>query len=404
MSAKIVCTLYFWAVHQAPVLRLKPGREDSVVRGHPWVFSGALTERPDAYPEGSWAALSDASGRILACGYVCHGSIALRLAHFGAEVSSAGEAVSERLKKALRLRERLGFGLFPGTAFRLLNGEGDGLPGVVIDWYDGVAVVQLHVRALQALWPLISESLRHLLQDSLRAIVVKEIWKAGESFDAKERKPLTDAVRIKEHDIWYEVFPGQGQKTGFYIDQRANRLLCRSLALGRRVLNLFSFTGGFSLNALYGGASEVVSVDVSATALRTLEGLLLLNQFEPGRHRAVEVDAFRWTASHRETYDLVVCDPPSLARSLQARHTAIQAYKRLHEHVMRLVAPGGLLMTFSCTAVVSPEHFEGAVRSAAAVVGRRVRVHRELGADADHPWALMHPEGRYLKGFLLSVE
>lgn len=286
-----------------------------------------------------------------------------------------------------------------------MNGEGDGIPGLVIDWYDGVAVVQLHVRALRAFQPLIREVLQQLPEVAPRSVLVREVWAADKPTVAvSEDAETAPAVRIREHGLWYDLQPGQGQKTGFYLDQRANRLLCRRLANGKRVLNLFSFTGGFTLNALAGGAETVVSVDISAPALRALQHHLAINNFETETHRTVEADAFSWIATHDDRYDLVICDPPSLARTLQARHTAIQAYKRLHEHVLRRVKPGGLLMTFSCTAVVLPEHFEGAIRSAAIAIGSRVKVLRELGADADHPWALAHPEGRYLKGFLLSIE
>lgn len=387
-----------------PVLRLKPGREDSVLRGHPWVFSGALQDVPDAYPEGAWAALADAEGHILAYGYVCHGSIALRLVWFGKDDPGVEGALRDKIVRALALRCTLGFRPEPRAAFRLMNGEGDGIPGLVIDWYDGVAVVQLHVRALRALESMIREALQVLPGATPRAVLVREAWAADKPSDTVDGASVRSSVRIQEHDLIYEVHPGQGQKTGFYLDQRANRLLCRQLAGGKRVLNLFSFTGGFTLNALRGGADSVVSVDISAPALETLQQHLALNDLETAHHQNVEADVFRWVAKHGERYDLVICDPPALARTLQARHTAIQAYKRLHEHVLRLVEPGGLLMTFSCTAVVLPEHFEGAVRSASIAVGSRVKVLRELGADADHPWALAHPEGRYLKGFLLCVE
>jgi len=387
-----------------PVLRLKPGREDSVLRGHPWVFSGALQDAPDDYPEGTWVALAEAGGNVLSYGYVCHGSIAIRLVEFGAVHREASGTFPEKMGRALTLRRALGFRTEPHAAFRLMNGEGDGIPGLVIDWYDGVAVVQLHVRALKAYEPLIRETLQKLPGATPRQVVVQEAWVAGKSSDTMQEKFQPEPVRICEHDLWYEVYPGQGQKTGFYLDQRANRLLCRQLAGGKRVLNLFCYTGGFSLNAFKGGAEAVVSVDISAPALLALQHHLALNNLETVPHQAVEADAFRWVATHSDPYDLVICDPPSLARTLQARHTAIQAYKRLHEHVLKLVKPGGLLMTFSCTAVVLPEHFEGAIRSAAINVGRRVKVLRELGADADHPWLLVHPEGHYLKGFLLSVE
>lgn len=388
-----------------PVLRLKPGREDSVLRGHPWVFSGALQDAPGDYPEGTWVALSDGSGHILAHGYICHGSIALRLVWFGPENPGAEGAIRERLRHALTLRRALGFRTEAHAAFRLLNGEGDGIPGLVIDWYHDVAVVQLHVRALRALEPLIREVLRHLPEVSPRVVLVRDAWAADkQSSSASDDQDNIPTVRIREHDLWYDVQPGQGQKTGFYLDQRANRLLCRHLARDKRVLNLFSYTGGFTLNALAGGAGSVVSVDISASALESLKHHLAINHFKAASHQAVEADVFRWIATHDDRYDLVISDPPSLARSLQARHTAIQAYKRLHEHVLRRVKPGGLLMTFSCTSVVLPEHFEGAIRSASIAVGSRVKVLRELGADADHPWALVHPEGRYLKGFLLSVE
>lgn len=388
-----------------PVLRLKPGREDSVLRGHPWVFSGALQDAPGDYPEGTWVALSDGSGHILAHGYICHGSIALRLVWFGPENPGAEGAIRERLRHALALRRALGFRTEAHAAFRLLNGEGDGIPGLVIDWYHDVAVVQLHVRALRALEPLIREVLRHLPEVSPRVVLVRDAWAADkQSSSASDDQDNIPTVRIREHDLWYDVQPGQGQKTGFYLDQRANRLLCRHLARDKRVLNLFSYTGGFTLNALAGGAGSVVSVDISASALESLKHHLAINHFKAASHQAVEADVFRWIATHDDRYDLVISDPPSLARSLQARHTAIQAYKRLHEHVLRRVKPGGLLMTFSCTSVVLPEHFEGAIRSASIAVGSRVKVLRELGADADHPWALVHPEGRYLKGFLLSVE
>ncbi|MCS6979576.1 MAG: class I SAM-dependent rRNA methyltransferase [Flavobacteriales bacterium] len=402
-SAKVKLSTYFWAMFGPVKLHLKAGREDSILRGHPWVFSGSLAAHVDAFPEGAWAVVCDAQGRPLASGYLCHGSIAVRLLVFGPTSSDPETAIEEQVKKALQLRLSLGFRLSAESAVRLVNGEGDGLPGVIADWYGGFLVVQLHVRALRAYQELLQKIFFRVLGEGLKKILFRDTWNyPSAETDFSNEKPTF--LEIRENGLRFTVKPGSGQKTGFYLDQRNNRLLCRQLAAGRRVLNLFSFTGGFTLNALAGGAQEAVSVDSSGEALSILQNHLKINNLEKKTHRAYCADIFKWIANFPETFDVVICDPPSLARSAQARHTAIQAYKRLNEQVLQKVEPGGLLFTFSCTAVVSVEHFEGALRAAAISAGRRVYILKQLDPDLDHPWAMAHPEGRYLKGFLLHVE
>ncbi|MCS6982331.1 MAG: class I SAM-dependent rRNA methyltransferase [Flavobacteriales bacterium] len=385
------------------VLHLKPGREDSVIRRHPWIFSGALRENTDGLEEGAWVFIHNFQDQPIAAGYYCGGSIAVRIVLFGAELSDGETAIRRRVEEALACRRQLGFEPAPHTAFRLLNGEGDLLPGIVADWYDGIVVVQLHHRAACYWRDLITKSLQDNLGSALRHVIVTEAWQSSKNSETQSSE-AANQVRVLEHGLWYLVKPGQGQKTGFYLDQRSNRLLVRHLSSGRRVLNLFSFTGGFSLNALAGGASFVRSVDSSAQALQVLREQLELNGLPSVRHDCAEADIFRWIHTHDERYDLVICDPPALAHSLLSRHTAIQSYKRLNQGALLRVQPGGLLCTFSCTAVVSESQFEGAVRAAAIATGRSVRVLRHLGPDLDHPWLLTHPEGRYLKGFLLQVD
>jgi len=392
-------------VSETLVLRLKKGREESILRRHPWIFSGALVQSYHHLPEGTWVQVADHQGHLMATGLFCHGSVSVRVVHFGNEALAPEDIIGVRIKEAYSCRQNMGFSMGNTSAFRLINGEGDGLPGIITDVYADILVVQVHHAGWMPWLRLLEEKFITVLSLPREAIIFQTYFRHMKKNSLPSREAETiQTLWIEEHDLWYEIKPGHGQKTGFFLDQRENREYCRSLSFGKRVLNLFSFTGGFSLNALKGGAVEVLSVDSSSEALEVLKRQLIKNNLEVQNHTYIKADVFKWIKTIDEKFDLIICDPPALAKNLQTRHQATMAYKRLHEDIFKKVSPGGLLMTFSCTSVVTPDLFEGALRAAAINCGRHIRVLKILGPDVDHPWSFCHSEGRYLKGFLFQLE
>ena len=403
---------------------LKRGREESVLRFHPWVFSGAIAEVQGSPAEGDLVAVYACDGTLLACGHWQIGSIAVRILCFGSDVL-APDYWETMVSRALAVRKAAGLagaagpglqeGLSPRTdCYRLVHGEGDNLPGLIVDYYGGVCVMQAHSAGMFRARKRIAEALQKVYGDSLAAVYDKSSstapFKAGlELVDGyMYRKPgFSDDSRIvSENGHRFVVDWTSGQKTGFFLDQRENRALVERYSAGRKVLNLFCYTGGFSVYALAGGAVSVCSVDSSRKAMELVERNVELNVPDTSsRHRGLCCDAIDYLKSVQEgEYDLMVVDPPAFAKHRGALRNALRAYQRLNAAAISKVAPGGLVFTFSCSQVVDKETFALTVFSAAAQAGRSVRILDRLNQPADHAVNIYHPEGEYLKGLLLYVE
>ncbi len=390
---------------------LKPHRDESVRRFHPWVFSGAIANVVGRPAEGDLVAVYSSEGEFLACGHWQIGSIAVRILSFEGNPEDP-LFWQEALRAAYDARAAAGLASSRRTnCYRLVHGEGDGLPGLVIDWYDGVAVMQAHSVGMFRAKAAICEALQAVYGKKLKAVYDKSSgtapFKAGlalvdgyvyksPGFEEGERTVLENGHK-------FLVDWAEGQKTGFFLDQRENRALVERYAKGRRVLNLFCYTGGFSVYAMGGGAVSVDSVDSSAKAIALATRNLDLNGF--GSHEEICADAKEFLSSLEEgKYDLIIVDPPAFAKHRGALDKALRAYQRLNAAAISKAAPGSLVFTFSCSQVVDRQTFLETVFSASAQTGRRVRIMDRLNQPADHAVNIYHPEGEYLKGLLLYVE
>ena len=391
---------------------LKNGKDHSLRRRHPWVFSGAIARVLGDVAEGDAVVVEAPDGERLGVGHFSGGgSIAVRMLDFGPAAELPTPAFWEaKLGNAYRLRQGLGLtGTADTDVFRLVHAEGDGLPGLVIDVYGDVAVVQAHSVGMYRARPHIAAALQAVFGPRLRAIFDKSAETVpGNAVPDAQNGYLFGAGTGTEHLVRenghrFAIDWETGQKTGFFIDQRDNRALLARYAPGRRVLNTFCYTGGFSVYALAAGAELVHSVDSSKKAIALTERNAELAPHAE-RHAAYPDDVLGFLKNHPAAYDLLVLDPPAFAKHMGARHAALMGYKRLNAAGIAHLAPGGLLFTFSCSQVVSPELFEGAVLAAAIEAGRPARILHRLTQPADHPVSLFHPEGAYLKGLVLAVE
>ena len=392
---------------------LRKGRDESLRRFHPWVFSGAVASVSGRPAEGDIVAVYSAEGELLAYGHWQVGSIAVRILSYDEDVLQP-DFYEKMIRRAFRVRAAAGLtGAKDTNCYRLVHGEGDSLPGLIIDWYDGVAVMQAHSVGMFRSKLQITEALKAVCGDALKAVYDKSSgtapFKAGldlvDGYLYKAEGFEADSAEVLENGCKFLVDWTGGQKTGFFLDQRDNRALVGRLARGRNVLNLFCYTGGFSIYALQGGAVHVDSVDSSARAMDMVEKNVALNGFEPSQHTGYCTDAIDFVKAAPEgKYDLMIVDPPAFAKHRGALQNALRAYRRLNAAAIRAVAPGGLVFTFSCSQVVDKEAFALAVFSAAAETGRSVRILDRLGQGADHAVNIYHPEGEYLKGLLLYVE
>ena len=392
---------------------LRPRREESILRFHPWVFSGAIADIVGDPREGDLVGVFSSDGKYLATGHYQIGSIAVRILSFD-EDPLQGDFWVRMLSRALALRKACGLdGSAATTCYRLVHGEGDGLPGLIIDYYDGVCVLQAHSVGMFRAKGAIAEGLRQVYGDRLKAVYDKSSgtapYKAGlelvDGYLYKGAGWTGDEARVLENGNQFCVNWNEGQKTGFFLDQRENRQRVGQLSRGRNVLNLFCYTGGFSIYALSGGAVHVDSVDSSQRAMDMVDRNVALNGFDAGRHTSYTADAIDFLKAVPEgKYDLIIVDPPAFAKHRGALKNALRAYQRLNEAAIAKVAPGGFVFTFSCSQVVDKEAFALAVFSAAAAAGRSVRILDRLNPPADHAVNIYHPEGEYLKGLLLYVE
>lgn len=392
---------------------LKRGREESLMRFHPWVFSGAIAEIQGNPAEGDLVAVHASDGSFLAMGHYQIGSIAVRVMSFD-DSAQRPDFFETMLSRALQVRVACGLhGSADTTCYRLVHGEGDNLPGLIIDYYDGVCVMQAHSVGMFRAKKQISAALQKVYGDSLKAVYDKSSgtapYKAGlELIDGYmyRRADFNDDEQIvMENGRKFHVNWTEGQKTGFFLDQRDNRDLVGRLSKGRNVLNLFCYTGGFSIYALSNGALHVDSVDSSKKAMMMVDRNVALNGFDESRHTSLCCDAIDYLRSVPEgKYDLMIVDPPAFAKHRGALKNALRAYQRLNAAAISKVAPGGLVFTYSCSQVVDKEAFALAVFSAAAQCGRSVRILDRLNQPCDHSVNIYHPEGEYLKGLLLYVE
>ncbi len=391
------------------ILRLKKGKEESLDRFHPWVFSGALTEPlPENLEEGEVVGVENSTGRFIGTGHFQVGSIAVRILDFSEREIDAS-FFAERLREALAVRETLGLSRPDNNAFRLVHGEGDFLPGLVVDIYGPTAVVQAHSPGMHYCRDIIARELVNL-----KNIDIKNVYyKSETTLPFKARlDPQNDYLiggfagnEAVENGLKFNIDWLRGQKTGFFVDQRDNRSLLEHYSKGRKVLNMFCYTGGFSVYAMRGGAELVHSVDSSEKAITLTDANINLNFPGDARHKSFAEDAFKYLDRMQPgDYDLVILDPPAFAKHRSALRNALRGYQKLNFKAMEKLAPGSLLFTFSCSQAVSREQFRLAVFSAAAQCRRKIRILHQLTQPADHPVNIYHPEGEYLKGLVLYVE
>lgn len=386
---------------------LKRGKADSLRRFHPWVFSGAIQSLPHNLKEGEIVRVEDASSQFLAVGHYQIGSIAIRILSFE-DIVVDDAFWDERLSEALMLRRALNLLRADNNIFRLVHGEGDRLPGLIVDIYGETAVMQAHSVGMHYARHQIAQSLQRILGKSVTQVYYKSEttlpYKANlEELDGPLLGNASNNNVAVENDLRFHIDWLRGQKTGFFIDQRENRLLLQHYSNKRYVLNMFCYTGGFSVYALRGGAQEVVSVDSSAKAIDLTNANVALNYPNCDHHKAYAEDAFKFLDKADDTYDLIVLDPPAFAKHKEAVRNALKGYTRLNLQAMRKIKRGGILFTFSCSQAISKDQFRLAVFTAAAQSGRYVRILHQLHQPADHPVNIYHPEGEYLKGLVLEI-
>lgn len=387
---------------------LKKGKEESILRHHPWVFSGAIAKLPDGLEEGDLAVVKGADGRVLGIGHYQIGSIAVRLLEFGTD-TLPDDFFDKRLEAAFRLRQTLGLIREDNNCFRLVHGEGDFLPGLVIDIYGDTAVLQAHSPGMHFERRRIAEALIALPDARIRNVYYKSEttlpYKANLDPENEYLVGGYEGNIAIENGLQFNIDWLRGQKTGFFVDQRENRALLEKFAKRRKVLNMFCYTGGFSVYALRGGAKTVDSVDSSAKAAALTDANVELNFPDDNRHHTYATDAFKYLAEmENDKYDLIILDPPAFAKHRSALKNGLIGYRKLNAKAFEKIKSGGILFTFSCSQVVTREMFRLAVFTAASQSGRKVRILHQLTQPADHPIDISHPEGEYLKGLVLYVE
>lgn len=386
---------------------LKAKKEESLLRFHPWVFSGAIQRIEGKPAEGDLVKVLDVNRGFLAIGHYQVGSIAVRVVCFeDVDISEAFWA--EKITHAYQIRKSIGLTTAQNNTYRLVHGEGDSLPGLIIDVYDDTAVMQAHSVGM------------HMIRHTLAESIVKSVpgvnnvyYKSETTLPFKAPVDPEDGYLVGsdtknytalENGLQFHVDWLRGQKTGFFVDQRENRALLERYSAGKSVLNMFCYTGGFSVYAMRGGATLVHSVDSSAKAIELTDKNIALNFPGDSRHASFAEDAFKYLNASDQKYDLIILDPPAFAKHRDALRNALKGYKRLNAKGFEKIKPGGIVFTFSCSQVVTREQFRLAVFSAAAESGRNVRILHQLSQPADHPVNIYHPEGEYLKGLVLWVE
>ena len=390
-----------------PQIILKKGKEESLKRFHPWVFSVAIQAIEEGIEEGDTVCLVNRNGDFIAVGHYQEGSIAVRVLTFeDREIDD--DFWHSRISSALKMRQSIGIADSPSNnTYRLVHGEGDNLPGLIIDVYGDTAVMQAHSIGMHKVRKEIAKALVDVMESRISNVYYK----------SETTLPFMDATDMNgfiyggsdnnvalENGLKFRVDWLKGQKTGFFVDQRENRSLLEKYAAGKRVLNMFCYTGGFSFYAMRGGAQLVHSVDSSAKAIDLTRENVSLNFPGDQRHEAFCEDAFKYLEKADDNYNLIILDPPAFAKHRGALHNALKGYTRLNQKAFEKIERGGILFTFSCSQVVTKDHFRNAVFTAAALAKRNVRILHQLHQPADHPINIYHPEGEYLKGLVLYVE
>lgn len=387
---------------------LKRGKEESLKRFHPWIFSGAIHHMDEGIEEGETVRVITAAGEFIAVGHYQIGSIAVRVLSFE-DIEINTDFWCERLQSALDVRIGVGIADSPtNNTYRLVHGEGDYLPGLVIDCYGSTAVMQAHCVGMHVCRNEICQALVQVMGDRIANVYYKSETTLPYKADLHQENGFLvggDASNVAmENGLKFHIDWLRGQKTGFFVDQRENRSLLEQYAKGKSVLNMFCYTGGFSVYAMRGDAKQVHSVDSSAKAIELTNDNVALNFPGDARHEAFCEDAFKYLDEHDQQYDLIVLDPPAFAKHRAALRNALKGYTRLNVKGLQRIKKGGILFTFSCSQVVTKDNFRNAVFTAAAQVGRKVRILHQLHQPADHPINIYHPEGEYLKGLVLYVE
>ena len=390
-----------------PKLFLQKGKEVSLLRKHHWVFSGALAKKEEGIENGDLVAVYSSKNDFLGIGHYALGSIMVRIISFEERAIDAAFWTA-KIRAAYAVREALNLTQQKETTvYRLVHGEGDGLPGLIIDYYNGTAVIQAHHIGMHQQLQAITEALRAVYGKQLKGVYDK----SGETLPKAEAVPSNEwlwgkaeTYLVKEYGASYKIDWEKGQKTGFFIDQRENRKLVASYSKGKKVLNTFCYSGGFSVLALQEGATEVHSVDISQKAIDLTEENVAINTGFKGKHQSIVADVVKYIREIGDDFDLIILDPPAFAKSLKARHNAVQAYKRLNAEALRKIKPGGILFTFSCSQVVDKRLFANTITAAALESKRNVRIMHQLSQPADHPINCFHPETEYLKGLVLYVD
>lgn len=387
---------------------LKKGKEESLRRFHPWIFSGAIHHTDEGINEGEIVKVITAGGDFIAVGHYQIGSIAVRVLSFD-DVEISKSFWKERLISALNMRRGTGIADNPdNNTYRLVHGEGDNLPGLVIDIYGKTAVIQAHSVGMHLCRMDIANVLIEIMEGRIENVFYKSETTLPFKAELGQENGFiyggSDDNTAVENGLKFHVDWLKGQKTGFFIDQRDNRSLLEHYSSGRNVLNMFCYTGGFSFYAMRGKAKMVHSVDSSAKAIELTNLNIELNFPNDDRHKSYVEDAFKYLEESGDNYDLIILDPPAFAKHRSALHNALKGYTRLNEKALEKIQPGGILFTFSCSQVVTKDNFRAAVFTAAAQAKRKVRVLHQLHQPCDHPINIYHPEGEYLKGLVLYVE
>ncbi len=385
-------------------LQIYNKKTDAIKRKHPWIFSGAISSDVSDFENGDLVKVTDNKGNFLAIGHFQHATISVRILAFE-EINIDEKFFFLKLNQAFELRKSLNLLHSNNNIFRLVHGEGDGLPGLIIDFYDGVAVVQCHSIGMYKSLNLINNALQDTLKDFLIAVYSKSSDTLPNKHIAVDEYIFgsceTPHVAI-ENGIKFNIDWIHGQKTGFFIDQRENRNILGKISKGKKILNTFCYSGGFSLYALQNGADAVHSLDSSKKAIDLTEQNVTLNGFE-ANHDCIVADAMEHMKTAEKDYDIIILDPPAFAKHRDKKHKAVQGYKRLNAMAMSNIKPGGLIFTFSCSQVIDKNLFTNTIIAAAIESQRNVRIIGQLHQPADHPISAYHPEGEYLKGLILEI-
>ncbi len=384
-------------------IRLRKGKDESLKRFHPWIFSGAIQQMDEGIQEGDIVRVLTFEGDFIATGHYQQGSIAVRVLTFS-DVEIDDEYWHSRLQSALQMRQAIGLA---ADSYRLVHGEGDNLPGLIIDVYGKTAVMQAHSIGMHFMRKQIAQALINVMESRISHIYYKSEttlpFMTADDMNGFLYGGSDENIAV-ENGLKFRVDWLKGQKTGFFVDQRENRSLLEQYAKGKRVLNMFCYTGGFSFYAMRGGAELVHSVDSSAKAIELTRENVELNFPHDPRHEPFCEDAFKFLERIESSYNLIILDPPAFAKHRGALHNALKGYTRLNQKAFEKIEKGGILFTFSCSQVVTKDHFRNTVFTAAALAKRKVRILHQLHQPADHPINIYHPEGEYLKGLVLYVE